>query len=340
MLVLVMSGSSGAALQKRFERTSEPRCGRADRFIALEPFPLRVEAEILDDYAPNAENDDLLALHVLTGGVVWLIEDLMERGAVDLPRMADAVFQSDSKFIMEGESELANEFPGDASRNRTILQALASGKTKREELQEELGPVSASGFLSRLEKNCGLIAPLRPALSLDYRRVRYELSDRYLAWWLAFIQGAESELSQNRYAEMRDAFLAGYAAFSRPALRDCFTSILLESGRFREVGPWWDRRGFNEIEIDIVAVSGREILLFEVKRSEEKINPVQLANKAQAFFEARSKLQKLPLRLASLTLEDLRKSTDEIIEKACSSGFSQRRVRRQSRQRKRIPSAG
>ena len=137
---------------------------------------------------------------------------------------------------------------------------------------------------------------------------------------------------------MRDAFLAGYAAFSRPALRDCFTSILLESGRFSEVGPWWDRRGFNEI--DIVAVSGRETLLFEVKRSEAKFNPVQLANKAQAFFEPRSKLQKLPLRLASLTLEDLRKSTDEIIEKACSSGFSQRRVRRQSRQRKRIPSAG
>ncbi|KAB7650895.1 hypothetical protein FG381_02900 [Sutterella faecalis] len=194
VLMLVMSGSAGAALQKRFERPSEPLCGRADRFIALEPFPLRVEAEILDDYAPNAENDNLLALHVLTGGVVWLIEDLMERGAADLPRMADAVFQSGSKFIMEGESELANEFPGDASRNRTILQALASGKTKREELQEELGSVSASGFLSRLEKNWGLIAPLRPVLSPDYRRVRYELSDRYLAWWLAFIQGAESEL--------------------------------------------------------------------------------------------------------------------------------------------------
>lgn len=124
---------------------------------------------------------------------------------------------------------------------------------------------------------------------------------------------------------MRDAFLAGYDAFSRRALRECFTSILLEIGRIREVGLWWDRTGFNEI--DIVTVSDEEILVFEVKRSEAKFNPVQLADKAQAFFEVHSRLQKLLVRLASLTLEDLRKSPDEIIEKARASAKTARSPR-------------
>ncbi|WP_297611286.1 DUF234 domain-containing protein [uncultured Sutterella sp.] len=118
---------------------------------------------------------------------------------------------------------------------------------------------------------------------------------------------------------MRDAFLAGYEAFSVRALRECFKSILLESRRFREVGPWWDRKGVNEI--DIVAVSDEKILLFEAKRSEPNFNPVRLANKAQAFLKVNPKLQTLPVRLASLTLSDLRKSAKEIIEKARASGF-------------------
>ncbi|WP_297611289.1 hypothetical protein [uncultured Sutterella sp.] len=168
VLVLVKSGT--AAMEARSEDPDRPLDGSVDRFIALKPFPLRVEAEILDDYAPNAANDDLLALHVLTGGVVWLIEDLMERGAVDLSRMADAVFRSGSKFIMDAESHLTNEFHGEASGSRTILRALAFGKTKREDLQEELGSVSVSGFLSRLEKSCRLIAPHRPVLSPNYRQ--------------------------------------------------------------------------------------------------------------------------------------------------------------------------
>ena len=170
-----------------------------------------------------------------------------------------------------------------------------------------------------MEKNCGLIAPQHPVLSPNYRRVRYGIRDRYLSWWLAFVDGADALLSQNRYAEMRDAFLAGYETFSVRTLRECFESILLESRRFREVGSWWDRRGLNEI--DIVAVSDAEILLFEVKHSESNFNPVRLARKAQAFLEVNPMLQTLPVRLASLTLADLRKSAKEIIEKARASGF-------------------
>ena len=160
---LVMSGSVASAMRNIFQAYSDPLYGRVDRFVFVRPFPMDVVSEILSDYVPAPEPDELLALYTLTGGVVWFIEDLMDRRAFDLEAMSRVVFQPGSKFIMDGEVLLANEFRVDATVNRSILQAIAHGKTKREELQDRIRDVNISGFLSRLEKQYELIAQNKPA---------------------------------------------------------------------------------------------------------------------------------------------------------------------------------
>lgn len=79
LLFLMMSGSIASAMRNIFQEYSEPLYGRVDRLIQVRPFGAKVLCEILDDYSPSFDPDDLLALYTLTGGVAWFVEDLMER---------------------------------------------------------------------------------------------------------------------------------------------------------------------------------------------------------------------------------------------------------------------
>ena len=131
---LMMSGSIASAMRNIFNEYSEPLYGRVDRFIQVRPFGISVLEEILNDYHPRFSPDDLLGLYSVTGGIPWFVEDLMDRGATTIKKMAESIFQSGSKFIMDGEILLANEFRSEGAVNRTLLQAIASGVTKPKQL--------------------------------------------------------------------------------------------------------------------------------------------------------------------------------------------------------------
>lgn len=316
---LVMSGSVASAMRNIFQAYSEPLYGRVDRFVFVRPFPMDVVSEILSDYVPEHEPDDLLALYTLTGGVVWFIEDLMDRSAFDLDAMSRVAFQPGSKFIMDGEVLLANEFRVDAMVNRSILQAIAHGKTKREELQDRIQDVNISGFLSRLEKQYELIAQNKPVLTPNYRRTRYKMTDRYLEFWFNFVDGQASLLAQNNYEAMRQGFVSAYPTFSGHALEQCFLQTLMNGHRFTEIGPWWDRKGLNEM--DIVAINDDEIYFCEVKRSRAKFSLAQLSGKVAAFFSCNDVLRDRKATLCCLSLDDLGKTSEELCRKMQEGGY-------------------
>ena len=184
--------------------------------------------------------------------------------------MAQVVFQPGSKFIMDGEVLLANEFRQDATVSRTLLLVIVSGKTKREVLQAMVSDTNISGFLSRLENHYELIVENKPLLSPNYRRTRYKLTDRYLAFWFSFVAREASLQAQNNYEAMCRQFLTGYAEFSGSALEQSFLETLRASHLFSEIGPWWGRKGLNEL--DIVAIDDSAIYFLEVKRSARKVN--------------------------------------------------------------------
>ena len=313
-MLLVMSGSVASAMRNIFQGYSEPLYGRVDKFIFVRPFEIGTIDAILADYSPTHTDEDLLALYTLTGGVVWFIEELMVRGAFTLETMAETVFEAGSKFAMDGEVLLANEFRHDATVNRTLLHAIAAGKTKREELQALIPDTNISGALSRLENHYELIRENKPVLSPNYRRTRYQITDRYLAFWFSFVAGQSSLLAQNNFDGMRKGFLSAYSDFSGRALEQCFKDTLRASHLFTEIGPWWDRKGLNEI--DIVALRDDEIFFFEVKRAKRKYSAAQLSAKVKAFLSLVPKLQGRQIRIGGLSLADLRKTPEDMISEA------------------------
>ena len=107
---LIVSGSVYTLMERIFKDTKEPLYGRSDRVLKLYPFETTVLKEILTDYKPGYQPDDLLALYTFTGGVPKYVELLMDAGATDMEKMVDFMAQPDSPFIDEGNTLLIQEF--------------------------------------------------------------------------------------------------------------------------------------------------------------------------------------------------------------------------------------
>lgn len=304
LLFLMMSGSIASAMRNIFQEYSEPLYGRVDRLIQVRPFGAKVLCEILDDYSPSFDPDDLLALYTLTGGVAWFVEDLMERGACRLEDMADVAFSSGSKFMMDGEILLANEFRADANLNRGILQAIAEGVTKREELQNRFSSIQIAGALSRLENQYEMIAKNAPVLEHNYRKSRYKMRDRYLMFWFTFVQSNRRLIECNDFAAAKRIFLSNYETFSGRALEQYFTEKFRAEASFITLGGWWDRKGGNEI--DLIAENERSVFIFEIKRNRNKINLKELGQKSEAFLTQHPKLREKAVHLGGLSLMDMK----------------------------------
>ena len=91
------------------------------------------------------------------------------------------------------------------------------------------------------------------------------------------------------YDRIRDLVLRDYAVFSGKALESYFAKKLAETGKWTQIGHWWDRKGENEIDLVAVDELEKRILFGEVKRSAERIRLGVLRGKAEAFLRAHSR---------------------------------------------------
>ena len=78
---------------------------------------------------------------------------------------------------------------------------------------------------------------------------------------------------------------------------------MMESGKFTQVGNWWDRKGENEL--DIVAINEFDYtgIVAEVKRNPMKISMSKLEEKLSAL--PKESFGKYDFSLQALSLEDM-----------------------------------
>ena len=306
--LLALSGSIASAMRHIFEDYSEPLFGRPDAFLRIQAFKTSVLEEILWSYQPNATNDDLLALYVITGGVAHYVMSMMDQEAWNLDKICDVVFNPNSAFIGEGSVMLANEFKSEYGVYFALLQLIARGVTKRNELQDHFeGQIS--GQLQRLETYYELINKSAPLLGQSNQRgLRFKMNDRFLMFWFSFIHGQQEKIEANNFVGLKEGFKKQYADFSGRALEQFFLEKLRESGQYSALGQWWSRDG--QVEIDLIAIdeTNQRIRFFEIKRNPKKIDINALMTKAASFFAANPKLRNYNATYEGLSLEDMRKA--------------------------------
>lgn len=304
-LNLIISGSVFSLMRKIFEDYEEPLFGRADEKISLQPFSTKVLKEILNDFNPNYSNEDLLALFSITGGVAWYVTLLLDRGKTNCDKMLGALTEENSPFVGEGKNILIEQFGTDYVVYFSILTCIASGMKTSAEIKNELGLDNISSYLSRLEDYYGLISKYQPIFAKENgRKVRYQLNDCFLIFWFRFFFKYQA-LVENKAMKALDAIIRrDYSGVSGLMMERYFMRKFQEEGKYI-IGKWWDRRGFNEIDLVVVDPIGKEAWVYELKKDESRYDEAAFKEKVDVMVQQTPELHKMKIHLGLLSKDDM-----------------------------------
>ena len=105
-----------------------------------------------------------------------------------------------------------------------------------------------------------------------------------------------------------------YETYSGDVLERYFKLKLVESMEYRDIGGWWDPKGYTakeghrqQAELDIVALRLKENILdvIEVKRNPDKFDKGFLEEKTAYFSSKEKQARKNKIVLLCLSMEDM-----------------------------------
>lgn len=298
----IASGSIYSMMVKIFENRKEPLFGRLTSKITLQPFTVSVIKEILNDYNPEYSSEDLLCLYMLSGGVPKYIDLLMDAGAVTKDKMLNMVTRPDSPFLGEGKELLVSEFGKEYGTYFSILQLIASGKTRQSEIDSIINK-NTGAYLVNLEKEFSLITRNRPVFSKPgSRKTRWTLNDNYLSFWFRFIFPNQSLIEMGRHELLREYIDKKYEQYSGLILEKYFRAKIAEEEKVTAISSYWDNKGENEIDLIVLNELDKIATVAEVKRNPKKINIDLLHRKAGSI---KKELSKYKVELKGLSMEDM-----------------------------------
>lgn len=304
---LLLMGSVYSLMHKIFENYHEPLFGRADAMINLSGFGTETMKEIIYDFRPEFNNDELLAFFAITGGVPKYIELLCEDTDLSIEGMFQYVVRENSPFVNEGRNLLIEEFGKDYGLYFSILNCISSGINTQGAIENTLGGVSIAGQLKRLIEDYSVIKRVRPILSKPRsQNVQYEITDNFLRFWFRYFDRNQTLVELNNFEYLRRIVREDYPTFSGTSLEKWFRLKLTESHEYINIGSWWERKkGKDAHEIDIVAISaeGNKVLLAEVKRQRRNYNHTEFMEKVNRIKELLFSKEEVIEKL--FTLEDM-----------------------------------
>ncbi len=304
-LNLIISGSVFTLMKKIFEDYEEPLFGRADEKLTLLPFKIDVLKEILRDFNPEYTSEDLLALFGITGGVAWYVTLLLDRGKTKKNKMLAALTEENSPFVNEGKNILIEEFGTDYVIYFSILTCIASGMKTSAEIKNELGIDNISSYLSRLEDYYGLISKYQPIFAKENsKKVRYQLDDCFLILWFRFYFKYQALVENKAMKALGDIIRRDYDGLSGLMLERYFVRKFQEEGKYI-VGKWWDRKGFNEIDLVVVDSLRKEAWAYEVKKDESRYDEVAFKEKVNAMVAQTPEFHKMRVHAGLLSKADM-----------------------------------
>lgn len=302
---LVVSGSVNRLMNKVFFTYGEPLYGRNTGHLKVTPFPVSLLKEIFANFSPEYSNDDLLALWTFTGGVARYVELLMTSGAYTRDDMIDAIFGRLTAFVEEGKIVLMEEFGNDYATYFSILASIAAGHTRFSEIGNDLG-MEIGTYVANLNERYELIARTMPLFAKKGgKNSAYHIEDCFFRFWFRFVFKYQSLISLGRWQQLREVVRREFATFSGYALERYFRWKFAAETTYTEMGPWWDRKGENEIDLVCEDTLAGAVDFFEVKVDRARFDEKAFARKIEAFFEKHPEKKSLRQSARCLSLDDM-----------------------------------
>ncbi|WP_456478247.1 ATP-binding protein [Geoglobus ahangari] len=262
-IMLILSASSVGLLKRSFFEYSAPLYGRSDATLNLMPLKFTHIFEWFNKISP----EDAVKLYSVTSGVPKYLESFEGK---DIESEIVSNFFKPTSFLFREAKELLEEEFKEPETYYTILEAVASGKTRMSEIAAHayMEPNNAAKYLRILED----VGILKREFSVFGRKSKgiYRFRDLYFAFWFRFVAKHFEDIESGFYDAAVYEFSREFDSYLGYAFEDIVKDLLIEmsrSGRipfrFTEIGKWWKRGE----EIDIVALNEveKKALLVEVK---------------------------------------------------------------------------
>lgn len=88
-------------------------------------------------------------------------------------------------------------------------------------------------------------------------------------------------------------------------LEQYFYRKAVKSGKYTRIGRWWDRNGFNEIDLICEDELEKKVEIFEIKRNASRIDEELLKEKAGVFMKTSAVFRGYQIVLKGLSMEDM-----------------------------------
>ena len=258
-LKLFLLGSSISVMTSRVLDHKSPLYGRKTGSLELKS----VSFFDLKEFFPKAGMEELVEIYGFADGVpyylvridrsfwLWLKDEVeKERGFL----------KDEVDFLMRYEFE-------DVSTYKLILEAIAHGKTKLNEIKNYMNVkrTDISPYLRNLIE-VGMIKREVPITeNVRSRLGRYHISDNFLKFWFRYIYPNVSSIEEGIFDI--DIIKRDYNRYLGHIFEDVSKQFLIKERdnifKFSKIGKWWHK----EREIDIVALneSTEEIMFIECK---------------------------------------------------------------------------
>lgn len=270
-IMLILNGSYIGMMEETVLGYQAPLYGRRTAQYLLEPLDFLDAQHFFLPYEPG---DRLRAYAVYGGTPAYLqtihpenpietniIETILERGSP----LYDEV-----RFVLQQElREPRNYF--------AVLQAIAAGNTRQNEIKQATGLGSITPYLETLQQ-LHLVertVPVTDSQPHKSRRGIYRLKDNFLRFWFRFVFPNRSQLERGAKEMIFDTLI-------RPEI-DHFSAIVFEQvcrqyfwriglqGQLpfmpKQIGGWWQANQ----EVDLVILGEEQIMLVECKWSSKPV---------------------------------------------------------------------
>jgi len=264
-IMLILCGSYIGMMEETVLGYQAPLYGRRTAQYLLEPLQFK-DARL---FFPSFDLEDQVRAYAVYGGTPAYLHTLQPQQSLK-ENILDGILSRGSflydevRFVLQQElREPRNYF--------AILQAIAAGKTRLNEIKQTTGIEGATSYLDTLQQ-LHLVERLVPVTETQPQKSRrgiYRLKDHYLRFWFRYVHSNRSQLERGgAQIILENQVMPEIDHFSSLTFEEVCLQFFWKAGLSGKlpftpthVGNWWNAKE----EIDLIVQGGQEAMLVECK---------------------------------------------------------------------------
>ena len=161
-------------------------------------------------------------------------------------------------------------------------------------------------YVANLNERYGLVSRTLPLFAKKGgKNSAYHIEDCFFRFWFRFMFKYQALISLGRWQLLREIVRREFATFSGYALERYYHWKIAAESSCTAIGPWWDRKGENEIDLVCEDEMAGTIDFYEVKVDRVRFNEDAFARKIEAFYDKHPEKRSLRHSARCLSLDDM-----------------------------------